>query len=805
MSLEPTIDLTLRDAHRRRIAAQLPSLGMVVTGCALSWFTLTALADPLVPFGGALAILVFQVVVFGTAAVLCRRDPVAPRVTPLAVGACLLVGMVWVLVFTTTATVAAMLMFSTVMLFGAAPVILAWGLGPQLVFQGSLTLLWVAVLPLLPKQLPMLELAAALGFSNLFALAATQWAVRGFRAEVLARVTAVDLERQIAASRDAYRALAENVPDFIWATDGEGRWSYVNEALARRCGLAASDMIGRSVAEILTDHPGNPDPMAFIARLAADQSVGQHLLQMATPEGPCWVEAVATLMRGSNGDIVGVQGVSRDVTERHLAEERLRSSEHRFRTFAESMKAGVVIAQPQGLRYVNEAVSIITGYDRDELLRMQVWDLVHPDERALARQNAAARLRGDRVSPRVEYRLATKSGETCWVDVTVTMIDFDGEPAMLGTALDITERKLAEEALRASEARYRGLIESQREIVLRFDAEGRVTFANDAYCDTFGIPREEAIGRDFWPLVHLDDVESLRASVAATMQPPYRTNVETRSRTASGWRWFEWEVSAIRDAQGVVVEGQAAGRDVTERRRAQDDLHASLQELRRSEEKLRLLAQRQVAIREEERKRLSFDLHDDVCQELVGIGILVESAVGGLAQVPPETAAKFTRASGYLGEVVEHLRLLARDLRPMLLRDLGLEDSLRSLAAGFSNEKTAVQAIFSTPIPRLDETVEVTVYRIAQEAIANAIRHAEARHVTVTLTTGRDRLDLEVRDDGRGFELALHEGQAFGLTSMEERAQALAGRFTLWSRCGEGTIVRFECPRRDRLTATTAA
>jgi PAS domain S-box-containing protein len=429
---------------------------------------------------------------------------------------------------------------------------------------------------------------------------------------------------------------------------------------------------------------------------------------------------------------------------------------------------------------------------------MQVWDLVHPEERATARAKVKARLDGARLPPHAEYRMATKSGEPRWVDITVAMLELDGVVVMLGTAFDVTERKLAEQALRASEARYRGLVESQREIVLRFDASGIVTFANDAYCATYGVSRDETLGKPFWPLVHPDDVEALQTGVEATMQAPFRGHAEVRSLTTTGWRWFEWEGSAIRDSSGTVLEGQAAGRDVTERRRAQDDLRASLAELRRSEEKLRLLAQRQVAIREEERKRLSFDLHDDVCQELVGIGILIESVQGRLGASPPETPHVLTRATRYLSEVVEHLRLLARDLRPMSLHDLGLEASLRSLAAGLSSDQTTVQTRCACVIPRLPESVEVSVYRIVQEAVTNAVRHAEAHHVTVTLGVIGDRLELEVHDDGRGFDVAESERHACGLASMEERAQAIAGRFTVTSLSGAGTTIRLDCPLAGR-------
>jgi two-component system sensor histidine kinase UhpB len=218
-----------------------------------------------------------------------------------------------------------------------------------------------------------------------------------------------------------------------------------------------------------------------------------------------------------------------------------------------------------------------------------------------------------------------------------------------------------------------------------------------------------------------------------------------------------------------------------------------------------LLARRQVAVREEERKRLSMDLHDDVCQELVAVGILVESAVGRLGPVPPEATSELTRAGRYLGEVVDHLRVLARDLRPLVLNDLGLESGLRSLALGLSSADTMVRAEFPTEIPRLAESAEISIHRIAQEAVTNAVRHAQARNVTMTLTAFGGRLRLEVRDDGRGLDLrAPAMTHALGLASMEERAQALGGRLTVESRHGAGTIIRLDCPLPLRADASAA-
>jgi two-component system sensor histidine kinase UhpB len=227
--------------------------------------------------------------------------------------------------------------------------------------------------------------------------------------------------------------------------------------------------------------------------------------------------------------------------------------------------------------------------------------------------------------------------------------------------------------------------------------------------------------------------------------------------------------------------------------------------LHRSAEPLRRLARRQASIREEERKRLGFDLHDDVCQELVGIGILIESVRRRVTDEAPTLEPALARLGRYVGEVGEHLRQMARDLRPMLLRDLWLEGSLQSLADGLTSDGTRVVARFATPIPRLAEDTEIGVYRIAQEALANAVRHARAHEIALTLAVVDRGLTLEIRDDGCGFAHgSRHGSDALGLFGMEERALALGGRLGLRSALGEGTTVRLECPVALRASVSAA-
>ena len=357
-------------------------------------------------------------------------------------------------------------------------------------------------------------------------------------------------------------------------------------------------------------------------------------------------------------------------------------------------------------------------------------------------------------------------------------------------------------ALRTSEARYRGIVETQQATVMRLDFSGRIVFANEFCCEFVGAPREAIVGQSYANWVHPDERAGLVAMLQSLRQPPYRAQGVNRVIRADGSvRALEWEGATILDEHGMPVELQSIGRDVTERLQVEEALSASLERLKMQEDMLRSLAQRQVTVREEERKRLGFDLHDGLCQELVGIGILIESARRHI--MTTSAATDLERAQRYLTNLSEHVRQLAGEMRPMLLDDLGLVESLKSLVAGLSSNTTRVQLLCNTAIPRLDELAEVGVYRIAQEALTNVVRHAQAPNATLTLATANGFLQLDIRDDGCGFDRTARRAEALGIFAMEERALAIGGRLAITSAPGKGTAVRLECPLTERASVAS--
>ena len=584
----------------------------------------------------------------------------------------------------------------------------------------------------------------------------------------------------------------------------------MNESTARLLGAEPAALVGRSTFVFITDHPDNLDLAATLAKFAAGEALPPQPVECITTRGRRWFEVAASGIRDRSGRVVGLRAIGRDITERRAAEleqrraeDALHESEARYRGIVESTQAVFTRTDLEGrLLYANDAICRLIGMPLDAILGQSFFQWVHPDDQAATVASMEAVMQAPyRVL--VENRVPTLQGWRWFEWEGCVIRDADGEIREFQTiGLDVTERKEAERALETSEARYRSLVESGFELIARADPRGRLLFANDAYLTAFGYRRAdvEAGYATIVPHIHEDDVARVLESFERVQQPPYRNVIVNRVRVAGTWRWFEWEQGVVRDEHGVITEIQGAGRDVTERHVAEEALRRSLEDLKRSEETLRRLARRQAEVREEERRRLGLDLHDNVCQELAAVTVLLEAArVRGKSD-----SGELTRATRHLTEVIEHLRLVGRDLRPMMLSDLGLTESLRAFTTKVSSLQRTVTARFPTPIPRLDDETEIAVYRVAQEALGNALRHADARSIDLLLRSDEDRLLLEVRDDGRGFDRTAPRTDSLGLASMEERALALGGRLEIVSSPGQGTCVRLECPLKVRNPASAA-
>jgi PAS domain S-box-containing protein len=211
------------------------------------------------------------------------------------------------------------------------------------------------------------------------------------------------------------------------------------------------------------------------------------------------------------------------------------------------------------LGYTHQEFKQLTVGDLNPFFPMQTW----PEHVRQAKDDGPILL---------ETRHRGKDGGIIPVEVNVRYVVIDQQAYMLSNVRDISERRLADANRAISEARYKSLVETQTDVIARSDPEGRLTFVNDAYCQAFGQQREDLIGSLFFPTVIPEDQHIMEKLLAALRKPPYKNISLSRHPTPLGVRWFEWSSAALLDEQGNISELQGIGRDVTERKQAEDKI-----------------------------------------------------------------------------------------------------------------------------------------------------------------------------------------------------------------------------------------
>ena len=262
------------------------------------------------------------------------------------------------------------------------------------------------------------------------------------------------LEREVSRPRPAealgdsearFRVLVENSPDVIMTLDRDATILFINYTLPH---LSVEQVVGTSVLQYVeaADQPRYERALAEVLQSGSSRS-----LELAA-EGPTWWLTRLIPIKTDGDDVEAVLVIATDITERKRSEEALREGESKFRALTETTTAAIFMFQGAKMLYVNPAAELITGYSHDEILRMNFWDVIHPDYRDLVKERGLARQDQSDVPARWEVKLQTKAGEVRWVDYVATLFDYGGGPAVLGTAVDITERKRAEDERRSLES-----------------------------------------------------------------------------------------------------------------------------------------------------------------------------------------------------------------------------------------------------------------------------------------------------------------------------------------------------------------
>jgi PAS domain S-box-containing protein len=392
-----------------------------------------------------------------------------------------------------------------------------------------------------------------------------------------------------------------------------------------------------------------------------------------------------------------------------------------------------------------------------------------------------------------------------------------------------TERKRIEDALKTSEVRYRRLFETAKDGILILDADtGRITDANPFLQDLLGYSHTELLGKMLWELGPFKDIAASRGAFRKLQRKEYirydNLPLETKGRRH---RHVEFVSNVYRENGTRVI--QCNIRDITARHQAEvalanfskelekrvDERTAELltanrlmkkmldegkraeERITKSRERLRNLSRRLQSLLEEERTRISREIHDELGQALTALKLDLSSIRRSLVSDGlSEQSAKIHEIERAVNSIIRTMRRISTELRPGILDELGVAVAIEWMAKDFQNRTGIDCKVTIKAVDTISDTVRATaIFRIVQEALTNIMRHAAASQVNVSLEKKDDTLILEVRDNGIGImEGRIVDSKSLGLIGIRERVLLLGGEAVISGKPGEGTLVRVTLP-----------
>jgi PAS domain S-box-containing protein len=358
--------------------------------------------------------------------------------------------------------------------------------------------------------------------------------------------------------------------------------------------------------------------------------------------------------------------------------------------------------------------------------------------------------------------------------------------------------------LKGADHSYRVLLEGLNEAALTLTADGTILYCNSRFSEMTKTPSEQLLGSSIQGIIKSAERKAFGTTLRQSAGGPIRK--EFNVRTADGSL-----IPALFSIKNLESEDMtvfcAVITDITERKRTEEALQKSEQHYRqlfqegeRMRDELQRLSREILRVQEEERSRISREIHDEIGQALTAISLnLRKLTTNGK---PSEVKRRIQSVQNLVEKASDFVHLFSHQIHPSMLEDLGLFPALRSFIRDFQeNTGMRVKLKFSGNPGGASIEQKVALYRIVQESLTNVLKHSGTRNAVVMIRKSPEGITLQVVDNGEGFELAgtsetSGKRQGFGLLGMRERARALGGKFMILSRPGKGTRVRVHLPLR---------
>jgi len=609
----------------------------------------------------------------------------------------------------------------------------------------------------------------------------------GATLEALASLAAAALRNatllaRVTASETRLRDLVATSPDLIWECDAEGRLTFVSGLAEKVLGRPSSDLTGRLFTEIV--HPATlPAALAGWEGLRSDPRATQtaRFSLLDTHGEPVPIENVAIPLL-ENGEFVGARGAARDIRDRERLERDLRESERRYRDLVQTSPDGVWQADETGrFTFWSDTAAALTGFPPDAILGRH-WSVVVGPEALEGAADTWRRIQaGTEDVVRARLDLVNRDGERLPTEVAGVPIVRDGRFAGAhGSLRDLRAQLRLERELRDSEARFRELVQTSPDGVWQTNPAGRLVFWSEAARALLGWEPDELMARHWSAVIAPDAVDEVRAMLKplADGQPGAVARVRSTALRRDGT-----EIPAEISGVPLFRDGEFRGIQGTIR-----DLRAQVRLERELRDQAGALAS------SAERAHLARELHDSVTQALFSMGLITRSIEVLLDRDPAAAKEKLGDLRELQRDALAEMRSLIFELRPGSLEREGLASALRTHVAALEGRLGLPIVLDVADIERLPFPAEDALYRIAQEALHNIVKHARAQTVRIELARDGAEVTLRIVDDGVGFDpIDIADGH-LGIAGMRARAERAGGHLAVRSAPDEGTEIQVGIP-----------